>query len=111
MGSQDRLGWGFIGASTIADEWMIDAVNAHADSRVVAIASRSAERADALGQRHGIQRHDGVAARAVRCFNDAVRGGGRPAATGRMASARWPRRWRCAPRRPAVGARRFRRSR
>lgn len=39
------LGWGVIGASTIAREWMIPAINAQADSRVVAVASSSRERA------------------------------------------------------------------
>ena len=38
------LGWGLIGASTIAKEWMIPAINAQADSKVVAVMSSSAER-------------------------------------------------------------------
>ncbi|CAN0411036.1 unnamed protein product [Laminaria digitata] len=38
------LGWGLIGASTIAKEWMIPAINAQPDSKVVAVMSSSAER-------------------------------------------------------------------
>ncbi len=38
------LGWGLIGASTIAKEWMIPAINAQADSKVVAVMSSSEER-------------------------------------------------------------------
>ena len=39
-----NLGWGLIGASTIAKEWMIPAINAQPDSRVVAVMSTSKER-------------------------------------------------------------------
>ncbi len=44
MSETKRLGWGLIGASTIAREWMIPAINTQPDSRVVAVMSRSAER-------------------------------------------------------------------
>ncbi|MEX0600551.1 MAG: Gfo/Idh/MocA family oxidoreductase [Rhodothermales bacterium] len=40
----NALGWGLVGASTIAREYMIPAINAHPDSRVVAVMSSSAER-------------------------------------------------------------------
>ena len=38
------LGWGLIGASTIARSYMIAAINAQPNSRVVAVASRNPER-------------------------------------------------------------------
>lgn len=49
-----RIGWGFIGASTIAEQHMIDAVRAQAGGEVVAVASSSPERAQSYAQRHGI---------------------------------------------------------
>jgi 1,5-anhydro-D-fructose reductase (1,5-anhydro-D-mannitol-forming) len=39
-----RIGWGLIGASTIAREWMIDAIRAQANGEVVAVLSSDAER-------------------------------------------------------------------
>src|SRR5439155_8323052 len=39
------LGWGLIGASTIAREWMIDAIRAQAGNEVVAVMSSDASRA------------------------------------------------------------------
>jgi len=41
----DRIGWGLIGASTIAKEWMIDAIRATPGNRIAALYSRSRERA------------------------------------------------------------------
>jgi 1,5-anhydro-D-fructose reductase (1,5-anhydro-D-mannitol-forming) len=51
-----RTGWGFIGASTIAEQHMIGAVRAQPGCEVVAVASSSAERGQAYAQRHGIAR-------------------------------------------------------
>jgi 1,5-anhydro-D-fructose reductase (1,5-anhydro-D-mannitol-forming) len=45
------LQWGVIGASTIAREWMVPAINAQPDSMVAAVASSSAER----GRRFAIE--------------------------------------------------------
>ena len=60
---KDKLGWGLIGASTIARQHMIPAINAQADSRVVAVMSRSAERARRYADDHGINRsYDAVEA-------------------------------------------------
>ncbi len=53
---KDKLGWGLIGASTIARQYMIPAINAQADSRVVAVMSRSAERARRYADENGIAR-------------------------------------------------------
>lgn len=50
----NRIGWGFIGASTIAEQHMIGAVRAQAGCEVAAVASSSAERAQTYAQRHGI---------------------------------------------------------
>ncbi len=52
----DRLGWALVGASTIAAEWMIDAIRAQGDSDVVAVMSSSAERGAAYAREHGIGR-------------------------------------------------------
>jgi len=41
----DRIGWGLIGASTIAKEWVIGAIRARSAAEVVAVMSSSAERA------------------------------------------------------------------
>lgn len=48
------LGWGLIGASTIAKEWMIDAINAQANSHVVGVMSRSQERAEQYASENNI---------------------------------------------------------
>ena len=49
-------GWGIIGASTIAREWMIHAINAQPDSRVVAILSGSKHRGLRLANQFDIPR-------------------------------------------------------
>ena len=46
--------WALIGASTIADEWMVNAIRSQPDSTIEAVVSGSAERAQAFAQRHGI---------------------------------------------------------
>jgi len=54
-------GWGFIGASNIAREYMVAAVRAQPGHDVVAVASRSAERARDFAAAHGIaSAHDSV---------------------------------------------------
>ena len=58
----DRIGWGLIGASTIAREWMIPAIRAQRDSDVVAVMSASAARGEAYAREHEIDRcYDAVA--------------------------------------------------
>jgi 1,5-anhydro-D-fructose reductase (1,5-anhydro-D-mannitol-forming) len=52
--TQPRTGWGLIGASTIASQWMIQAIRAQAGHEVVAVASSSAERAASFAREHGI---------------------------------------------------------
>jgi 1,5-anhydro-D-fructose reductase (1,5-anhydro-D-mannitol-forming) len=52
----DTTGWGFIGASTIAAAHMVGAVRAQAGHEVVAIASSSAERAQAFAATHRVAR-------------------------------------------------------
>lgn len=49
-----RLGWGFVGASTIAREYMVKAVNADQRSWVPAVLSRSRERAEQFAATHGV---------------------------------------------------------
>lgn len=55
MGEPTR--WGMIGASTIAREWMIDAIRAQPDGAIVAVMSSSAERAAAYAAATGIPKH------------------------------------------------------
>ncbi len=50
------LGWALIGASTIAKEWMIPAINAQADSNVVAVMSSSKERGKQYAAENNIPR-------------------------------------------------------
>jgi 1,5-anhydro-D-fructose reductase (1,5-anhydro-D-mannitol-forming) len=52
--TNQRLGWGLIGASTIAREWMLDAIRAQADNDVVAVMSSDAGRGEAFAKSHGI---------------------------------------------------------
>ena len=52
----DTLGWALVGASTVAAEWMIDAIRAQDDSDVVAVMSSSAERGAAYAHKHDIGR-------------------------------------------------------
>ena len=55
--------WGIIGASTIAREWMVPAINAQPGSMVAAVASADPTRAATFAQANGIPRsHDTVAA-------------------------------------------------
>jgi 1,5-anhydro-D-fructose reductase (1,5-anhydro-D-mannitol-forming) len=57
------LGWGLIGASTIARQYVIPAINAQPDSRVVAVMSRSAERGRQFAEQNNIARsYDSVEA-------------------------------------------------
>ena len=53
---QKTLGWGLIGASTIAKEWMIPAINVQPDSKVVAVMSSSASRGKQYAADNGIPR-------------------------------------------------------
>jgi len=64
MAQQKRpLGWGLIGASTIARQYVIPAINAQPDSRAVAVMSRSAERGRQFAEQNKIARsYDSVAA-------------------------------------------------
>ena len=48
--------WGFVGASTIAREYMLNAVRAHDEGEVVAIMSSDLERARSFAAAHGIAR-------------------------------------------------------
>lgn len=59
--NQHTIGWGLIGASTIAGQHMVRAIRAQSGHDVVAIASRSAARAAAFAQEHAIAAaHDSV---------------------------------------------------
>ncbi len=50
------LGWGVVGASTIGREWMIPAINAQPDSRVVAVTGGDPERVTRYAAELGIPR-------------------------------------------------------
>lgn len=54
MDAKHKVGWGLIGASTIAAEHMIGAIRAQSGNEVVAVASSNAERALAYASKHGI---------------------------------------------------------
>jgi 1,5-anhydro-D-fructose reductase (1,5-anhydro-D-mannitol-forming) len=57
------LGWGLIGASTIAREWVIGAIRAQAGNEVVAVMSGNAERGTQYAAAQGIPRaHTSLAA-------------------------------------------------
>ncbi|MDZ4699752.1 MAG: Gfo/Idh/MocA family oxidoreductase [Rhodothermales bacterium] len=56
MSRSSSLGWGLIGASTIAREWMIPAIIAQPDSHIAAVMSTSAERGAAFARDNGIPR-------------------------------------------------------
>ncbi|MEX8518833.1 MAG: Gfo/Idh/MocA family protein [Leptothrix sp. (in: b-proteobacteria)] len=49
-----KLGWGLVGASNIAQEWMIDAMRAQPGNTVAAVLSSDAERGAAFAARFGI---------------------------------------------------------
>ncbi|WP_218628332.1 Gfo/Idh/MocA family oxidoreductase [Variovorax sp. dw_954] len=54
MDSKAVTGWGLIGASTIASEYMIEAIRAQQGHKVVAVASSNADRAKDFAARHVI---------------------------------------------------------
>lgn len=54
--TEKKLRWGLIGASNIGRQYMIPAINAQPDSEVVAVMSRSAERAARYADANGIPR-------------------------------------------------------
>src|SRR5688500_12491652 len=57
------LGWGLVGASTIAREWMIPAINAQPDGRVVAVTGGDPARVARYAAEQGIPRaHASLAA-------------------------------------------------
>ena len=54
VGMARRLGWGLVGASNIAREWMIDAIRATPGHEVVSVMSSSAARGAEFAAKHGI---------------------------------------------------------
>jgi 1,5-anhydro-D-fructose reductase (1,5-anhydro-D-mannitol-forming) len=69
----DRVRWGLIGASTVAREWMIDAIRAQPDGEVVAVASSSAQRGARFAAETGIAKfYDSVKALLADAAVDAV---------------------------------------
>ncbi len=52
--TNNKTGWGLIGASTIAAEHMVSAIRAQTGHDVVAVASGSSQRAHAFGTQHAI---------------------------------------------------------
>jgi 1,5-anhydro-D-fructose reductase (1,5-anhydro-D-mannitol-forming) len=51
------LKWGIVGASSIARSWMINAINAQPDAKVVAVYSSSQERAKSYAEETGIPKY------------------------------------------------------
>lgn len=49
-----NIRWALIGASTIADEWMVNAIRSQPDGTIETIVSGSADRAREFAQKHGI---------------------------------------------------------
>jgi 1,5-anhydro-D-fructose reductase (1,5-anhydro-D-mannitol-forming) len=49
-----RIGWALVGASTVADEWMVDAIRAQPEGQVNAVVGGGAERVRAFADKHGI---------------------------------------------------------
>ncbi|RZF26903.1 Gfo/Idh/MocA family oxidoreductase [Paraburkholderia sp. UYCP14C] len=52
-----KIRWALIGASTIADEWMIDAIRSQPDGEIVTVISGSAERARGFAEKNAIPSH------------------------------------------------------
>ncbi|MGF6755917.1 Gfo/Idh/MocA family protein [Paraburkholderia sp. GAS42] len=49
--------WALIGASTIADEWMVEAFRSQPDGEIATVVSGNAERARAFAEKHAIPSH------------------------------------------------------
>ena len=56
MGVDGAVGWGLVGASTIAREWMIPAIKAQAEARVVAVTGGDPDRVERYAAEQGIPR-------------------------------------------------------
>jgi 1,5-anhydro-D-fructose reductase (1,5-anhydro-D-mannitol-forming) len=52
-----KVRWALIGASTIADEWMVDAFRSQPDGEISTVVSGSAERAREFAEKHAIPSH------------------------------------------------------
>jgi 1,5-anhydro-D-fructose reductase (1,5-anhydro-D-mannitol-forming) len=53
-----KTGWLFIGASTVAREWMVDAIRQQGDAEVLAVVSADAERGASFAKEFGIATSD-----------------------------------------------------
>jgi 1,5-anhydro-D-fructose reductase (1,5-anhydro-D-mannitol-forming) len=51
---EQSLGWGLVGASTIAHEWMIAAIRAQPGNHIVTVMSQNAQRAASYAAEHAI---------------------------------------------------------
>src|SRR2546421_9372241 len=61
MTSEQTTGWGLIGASTIARQYMVDAIRAQAGHEVVAVMSSSRERAESFAKEQRVaSAHDSL---------------------------------------------------
>src|SRR5690242_1132289 len=54
MSEPQAVGWGLVGASTIARQYMVEAIRAQRGHEVVAVMSHSRERAQSFAHEHGI---------------------------------------------------------
>ena len=57
MNTKSFTRWGIIGASNIAKNWMINAINAQPDAKVVSLYSSDPERAERYARETGIPKH------------------------------------------------------
>ncbi len=55
--SEQQFGWGLIGASTIASEWMIGAINAQKGNRCVGVFSSNPQRGRDYAAKNGMAKH------------------------------------------------------
>src|SRR6185437_12986073 len=52
-----KIRWALIGASTIAEEWMVDAIRSQPDGEIVTVLSGSAERGRGFAEKYVIPSH------------------------------------------------------
>jgi len=52
-----KIQWALIGASTIADEWMVDAIRSQPDAAITAVVSGNTDRAHEFAEKHDIPVH------------------------------------------------------
>lgn len=54
MSTPARIGWALLGASTVADEWMVNAIRTQPEGAVEAVVGGNADRVRQFAEKHGI---------------------------------------------------------